>query len=417
MKQDDLLAAVAQIVKDSELRVRSYLDDQLRQVRDDLAVAVDRYDTAERLFTASGAEAAQLADDVSQLADDVGSVHAEARDLAAVVEAAREALVKRVDDLSKLVSAAAFAAEGAADVVAEVKCVAEALGPRLTAVEGSVESALRAATDARTQAAEDNETVVDRVSQLAESVVERFEVVNNKARSVSSVQGDLGEALNELADDLHTKTGALSARLDAEVPAQMEKVVAATVAELSRQVREAEAWLRGGAGYQAHSVVRHNNALWCSRGETAEEPGTGDAWALLVDGIRGVSVDAAGDGRSLTVGIESAAGVTTRATLALPVPVPRGTYAENETYRRYDAVHRDNHTFMALADDPGPPGESGSDWVVIGHRGRAGKRGEDGVTVDRDDVVSATVAAVVPLFDEIEERMASRIAGSVGGAS
>jgi len=153
-----------------------------------------------------------------------------------------------------------------------------------------------------------------------------------------------------------------------------DEVVAKAITQMRSAVQGAEPWKRGGAGYQKFSVVRHRGALWQSPVETGEEPGRGDDWALLADGVSDVSTSV-DDSGVFTLAIKTASGQENAAQFQLPKVNFVGVYDKTATYKKWDAMIRDGHTFLALKDDPGEVGIDNGGWMTIGYRGKAGKRG------------------------------------------
>jgi len=121
-------------------------------------------------------------------------------------------------------------------------------------------------------------------------------------------------------------------------------------------------------------VVRHRGALWQTPVETGEEPGRGDDWALLADGVADINTAVADNG-VFTLVIKTASGQENATQFQLPKVNFVGVYNKAATYKKWDAMIRDGHTFLALKDNPGEVGIDNGGWMTIGYRGKAGKRG------------------------------------------
>jgi hypothetical protein len=297
---------------------------------------------------------------------------------------------------------------------------AERFDEKLAALEqrpaGMTSDAVRrcaeeAAREAEVRAGEAAELAVDavdarlgavegQVSKVAEDVEQRAVAAHLELEKLSNELKDAQVALSGVQSEADAKAvyDGMAERLDAlqgrisgaeeqeiervreiadaqdQIKLTNDEVVTKAIAQMRSSVHGAEAWKRGGAGYQKFSVVRHRGALWQTPVETGEEPGRGDDWALLADGVRDVRTSVSDDG-VFTLAIDTASGQTSEAQFQLPKVNFVGVYDKAAKYKKWDAMIRDGHTFLALKNDPGEVGIDNGGWMTIGYRGKAGKRG------------------------------------------
>ena len=275
--------------------------------------------------------------------------------------------------VQRLVESAAGEAEVRAGEAAEL--AVDAIDARLKALEDKV----GAVTEVSESRALEFNLEVDRLSKALDGALSDIEQVRDNmvgAASVESVQ----QSFDALKDVVSRAENEVAKRLREIADAQdqikltNDEVVTKAIAQMRSSAHGAEAWKRGGAGYQKFSVVRHRGALWQTPVETGEEPGRGDDWALLADGVRDVRTSVSDDG-VFTLAIDTASGQTSEAQFQLPKVNFVGVYDKAATYKKWDAMIRDGHTFLALKDDPGEVGIDNGGWMTIGYRGKAGKRG------------------------------------------
>lgn len=194
---------------------------------------------------------------------------------------------------------------------------------------------------------------------------------------------------SEIADVKNT-FGNVADRIEAlekrePVDAELRKEIAALAAKVEKAPDDAlrllldhyhgaEEWKRGGAGYQKFAVVRHRGALWQTLTETTQEPGNGETWVLLADGLSHFQTAVEPDGKFRLIS-RMASGAVLEADYQLPTIRFKGVYDQKVEYRQYDAMVKDGHTFLALRDNPGDVGVEKGGWMTIGYRGKAGRRG------------------------------------------
>jgi hypothetical protein len=180
------------------------------------------------------------------------------------------------------------------------------------------------------------------------------------------------------------QVGALRVDVEAKIaakadPAQYEALIERVRNELVQRYTAVEDWLRGGAGYQAFSLCKHDGALWQSLRATTGTPGLSEDWVLLADGLSTITFEANGPQHAKMVAAMTSGRVAEH-TFRLPIPKFRGVYVEGGEYEAWDTVAKDSHVFLCLRDTPtGAPGEVQGEWQVFsGPRGKPGKRADDG---------------------------------------
>ena len=226
-----------------------------------------------------------------------------------------------------------------------------------------------------------------------QKISERSDSLESILDTLTTATAETSEAQVKAMDDLVESVADSHAQIEKAV-AQVDQAPQETLRLLLGHYQGVEDWKRGGAGYKALSVVRHLGALWQAPQDTLREPGAGDDWALLADGVSGVQVECDDAGR-FQLEIKMASGASTSAGYQLPHINFRGVYDENTTYARYDAMVKDGHTFLALVDGPGEVGVNKGEWMTIGYRGKAGKRGPS-----LDEVVQNIKVPVVKSLSE-----------------
>jgi hypothetical protein len=165
-------------------------------------------------------------------------------------------------------------------------------------------------------------------------------------------------------------------------PQDYDVLVSRVRSELIERYAATEDWLRGGAGYQAFALCRHNGATWQSLRDTKGEPGVSDDWMLQVDGVKSAGAETV-DGALLFV-TRMASGAVFHHPINEPVPVFRGVYSPDEQYKAWDSVAKDSHVFLCLRSSPtGAPGEVQGEWQVFsGPRGKTGKPANEKAITD-----------------------------------
>jgi len=217
----------------------------------------------------------------------------------------------------------------------------------------------------------------------------------DKADDLSEMLAKTSETVREDVHNLMTSLERDIKEVNTEIPALVEKAAM----KMREQYEAVEDWKRGGAGYQKFAVVRHRGALWQTPVATASEPGKGETWVLLADGIADASVECNEDGM-FEFKLRMASGTELTTQHQLPVVRFKGVYDPKAQYRRFDAMVKDGCTFLALKDAPGEVGAERGEWMTIGYRGKAGRRGPtlDEVSDDlRPQLVRALMAELPDL--------------------
>jgi hypothetical protein len=130
-----------------------------------------------------------------------------------------------------------------------------------------------------------------------------------------------------------------------------------------------------GLAYWGNTLVAHRGGLWQAINNTGEEPGTGNDWRLLANGVSDISgyVDE-DDPRLLTIGHQMSSGATVNLEVRLPLPLHKGRYEPGTEYQQGDEVAWSGSTWRAAtATKTEPPS---ADWRLVAKAGERGRRGE-----------------------------------------
>lgn len=240
--------------------------------------------------------------------------------------------------------------------------------------------------------------ISDEAHSLNEEITPEFERIDEALGSINEALGLLQSMIEAKTDDQALATANDAVEKASKAPQEALEL-------LLKHYQSVEDWKRGGAGYKACSVVRHRGALWQAPQDTLREPGAGDDWALLADGISEVRTDCDDNGTFSFI-VKMASGAETVTQYQLPHINFRGVYDENAEYAKYDCMVRDGHTFMALVDKPGEVGVNKGEWMTIGYRGKAGKRAPS-----LDEVIQSIK---VPVVESLSKELPDLVAVAVG---
>jgi hypothetical protein len=220
--------------------------------------------------------------------------------------------------------------------------------------------------------------------------VQRAEIADGFSKALAASQEAFEAMREELAGQIKAlETVRLEERaLHAE---RLEEVRREARSEIEREIeRRAEklaAEIRGAAlsmpvpsdwqarAYYQGEAARHAGGTWIARRKTEEEPGRGDDWTILADGIAEIA-----RGNDNLIVIRSSGDVIDLGDVRGPQGkgfVHRGLYKPDEKYSGGDVVLADGSSFVALKDEPGSI--PGAGWEMLAQRGRKGKQGEQGL--------------------------------------
>lgn len=178
-------------------------------------------------------------------------------------------------------------------------------------------------------------------------------------------------------------------------PEDYDALVGRVRSKIIERYTATEDWLRGGAGYQAFALCRHNGATWQSLRDTKGEPGVSDDWMLQVDGVRSAGAESV-DG-ALAFVTRMASGAVFTHPIKEPVPVFRGVYSPDEQYKAWDSVAKDSHVFLCLWNNPtGAPGEVQGEWQMF-----SGPRGKTGKPANEKAIADNVVRTLVPQLQAV----------------
>lgn len=246
---------------------------------------------------------------------------------------------------------------------------------------------------------------VDKLLGRVEALEVKTPEADPRIDEIDEVLGSINEALGLLQSMIEAKTDDQALATANDAVEKASKAPQEALELLLKHYQGVEDWKRGGAGYKACSVVRHRGALWQAPQDTLREPGAGDDWALLADGISEVRADCDDNGTFSFI-VKMASGAETVTQYQLPHINFRGVYDENAEYAKYDCMVRDGHTFMALVDNPGEVGVNKGEWMTIGYRGKAGKRAPS-----LDEVIQSIK---VPVVESLSKELPDLVAVAVG---
>ena len=190
----------------------------------------------------------------------------------------------------------------------------------------------------------------------------------------------------------------------ADIQAAFERAVATVREDLLERYHGAEAWAKGGAGYQAFALVKHRGGLWQSTTRTHEEPAP-DAldWMLLTDAIETAAFERREPGY-LTLSTKYLSGASTDLRIREPIPVFRGVFDPKADYLAWDTVAKDSHVFLCLVDAPTQgPGEIVGEWQVFS--GPRGRKGQSAAEVSERAIVDQVLAEVIPQLQRVVDTM------------
>ena len=203
---------------------------------------------------------------------------------------------------------------------------------------------------------------LDSVNRINSELIRLNDHVNTKLTSLKGEKGDTGEKGNEgdngfLSGVSIWKTGHISKRDEA---------------------------------------VTHNNSLWlCACEQTAQEPGIGDDYQLLNDGIKELTLD---DQHHLCLVM----GSNKEFDLGYVGFKFKGDYSDKETYDKNDLTALNGTTFISLCADNSnrPHSNTWKAFVKRGPKGSPGEKGEEGKAYNFDaeafmDDVTAVIDTVV----------------------
>jgi len=164
-------------------------------------------------------------------------------------------------------------------------------------------------------------------------------------------------------------------------------------------------WVAGRHG--ASVVVRHRNGLFSARRDTDDEPPS-DAWLPLLVGIASVEIDWPDD-RTLRFAVAMSDGNVIENAREFTVPIARGFWQAEATYREGDRVLRFGDWQAAKASTGIDPNGDANDghWVkVAGKRDRAlSLRLDDDGTLYED---GRAIGSIKPLVSELLGALARR---------
>ena len=131
-----------------------------------------------------------------------------------------------------------------------------------------------------------------------------------------------------------------------------------------------------GLAYFGNTLVCHCGGLWQALNNTGEEPGKGNDWRLIANGVRDISgfVDE-NDPRLLTFCHLMSGGETVNLEVRLPLPLHKGRFEAGTEYQQADEVAWIGSTWRAIrATRTEPPS---ADWLLVAMKGERGRRGSE----------------------------------------
>lgn len=211
------------------------------------------------------------------------------------------------------------------------------------------------------------------------------EEVSKLNESMTAIPETVGAALVAARERLD----ALSAELVASLPGAVKSAVAEAVAAIPKPVvPEIPDPIPGAPGkdaveidilpkidtaksYPRGSYARHAGGVWKAYRDTDGMHG----WECVLRGIHAVTA-AMTDERTLTITSQLSDGELETQTIAIPVVLDRGPYADGKSYEQGDAVTYGGSMWIAQKAAPtGRPGDEGSDgWRLAVRRGRDAKQ-------------------------------------------
>lgn len=210
----------------------------------------------------------------------------------------------------------------------------------------------------------------------------QLDAFDDRLRTVAECQDELSARADLHGDDINAHSNLLR-KHGADI-ALLDDRTKDTLSELTRTVRELAShvseWAQGGPAYRAQATVKHRGGVWLAKRQTHEEPGTGEDWLLVMNGVNVCTIapdpeDVTGSSYSFVVEDTAGNQIISRATL--PTPNFLKTW-EPGRYCYMDSVIKDGHRWLCVAgytsDEPG----KSNDWRMMAMRGAQGRKGEKG---------------------------------------
>jgi hypothetical protein len=261
-------------------------------------------------------------------------------------------------------------------------------------------SSLAAYLDVELSKKADTEFVKSSVENLA-----TLDILAQSVQGVATISDYIAVLDPQVARiaSIESQVGELRGELDGKAtPTDFDTVLKTVRSELIERYQGAETWLRGGAGYQAYALCYHKGALWQSLRATKQEPGEGDYWMMLTDGVESVDI-VDGDPGYKDFVVRMASGTVSKSSFKVPVPCFKGVFNPELSYEAWDSVAKDGHVFLCLKNNPnGAPGEVQGEWQVFS--GPRGKTGKSVPVIDEREVVNSVLREVVPQIQEFLDK-------------
>jgi hypothetical protein len=162
------------------------------------------------------------------------------------------------------------------------------------------------------------------------------------------------------------------------------------------------AWAAGR--HSGGCVVRHRNGLFFARRDTNDEPPT-DAWLPLLVGIAGVAFEWPDD-RTMVLRVELSDGEVVESERDFVVPIARGFWKAEETYREGDRVLRFGDWQAALPSTGIDPNSAANDghWIKVTgkqHRAVSFKLDDDGTLYESGQAIGSIKPLVAELLGDL----------------
>lgn len=407
------LKAVARALAD-ERAAFSVLLTEMRTER-----SSELYEVVLELQTGIGAAKAAAAEALAFAQEQVNEMRAAAHDMRMSLESLRAVSVERTVDLDRRLSAMSErveffgtaldrSKEQTSAHIEELREASRATETRLTGLDGignvvagrvasierfvsvmeqkassqDIAEALSAARSAAEASGRVEALLNERVSEIWRTIKhEIFPPMKDAHKETEAIKSRLSELADinvELTSISDTAASALDASQTAELLARQSGIA---LRESLHQIQEdwtnPKDWLRGGAGYQANSVVLHGGGTWVSVTATKAEPGQGEDWRLVVDTLVDISAEQNAEDRTkIDLVQRMASGRVQRSTVALPLPRYLDTWEDHREYDLLDSVVWGNSRYLkTVAGQLGEPGKD-KGWAMVGMHGPRGRPGE-----------------------------------------
>lgn len=290
---------------------------------------------------------------------------------------------------------------------------------QISTLEASLSAQRTRHTQSLTQVAASVDQIQKKLEELEgdprlEAMVQR----NDLEAELETIRGSMGKMEESVSADMTELQASVQSLRDAEIQASIERVtsslngdIEAVRKDLSQAFAERDLvrkdfdgmreavntelaslaqrtlaqytscpqWERGGAAFKQCAMVRHDGGVWQALKSTQEEPGEGEDWVLVLNGLKSTSLDMVPEkAATMRLTLSFAGGQETATEFALPMYKFLGTWDAETTNQPLDVVTWKGCRWLALEQVQEEPGDKSEGWALLSMRGARGPKGPEG---------------------------------------